>query len=491
MQTAIAEFLRGRAHSLRVLVAGDVMVDRYVVGEVDRISPEAPVPVLRQTRQYSRAGGAANVAANLAGLGLHASLVGYVGEDEPAEALRAELRGAEIGTSGLVPVNAPTTLKTRIVSRTQQLVRFDLEAGPETVASESAVRLREQALGEAEKADAIVLSDYGKGVLSPELCRDLVEAGRRRRIPVLVDPKGRDFQRYAGATTVCPNAAELALATGVAPADTPALFAAGRAMVRALSLEFLTVTLSERGIQVLGRDEGVDLHSPALAREVFDVSGAGDTVIAALAAGVAGGLSLDAALHLANLAAGTVVAKLGTVPVQRGEVLSQLGEIAHFDSARKAVAQEEAIRQVRQWQDKGETIVFTNGCFDLLHVGHISLLESSRRLGSKLVVGVNTDASVARLKGPLRPVVGEQERCRVLAALAAVDLVVLFGEATPLELIRAIRPSVLVKGSEYTTDRVVGAPEVLASGGRVELLPMLAGYSTTALVRRVRADGQR
>ena len=481
----VLELLEYGFRSLRVLVVGDLMLDRYVEGEVERISPEAPVPVLRQAREYSRPGGAANVAMNLSGLGLKASLCGRLGRDAAGDELRQLMREAGVDTGCVVDSATPTITKTRVVSRTQQLLRVDVEsreASPEAEDVAMATRAAEAVRG----MNAVVLSDYAKGALSPMVCRSVIEAAKREGIPVLVDPKTRDLSRYRGSTTICPNLPELSLATGIAVHQTDALLAAAHRLLQELDVEFLTVTMSERGIRVLQREQS-DFVSPAKAREVFDVSGAGDTVIATLAACLAAGLGLPTAVELANLAAGIVVAKLGTVPVSAGELVGLLTRSPVVSSNEKVLTRDRACARVEEWRAEGETIVFTNGCFDLLHLGHVTLLEDCRRFGSKLVVALNTDASVSRLKGPTRPIVGENERAKVMAALAAVDLVTLFDEPTPLELIQAMQPDVLVKGGDYTVQTVVGHEMVAAYGGRVEIVPTVEGFSTTNIVRRMAA----
>ena len=482
---SVLNLLESGFHRLRILVVGDVMIDRYIVGDVERISPEAPVPVLRQARSYARPGGAANVAMNLAGLGLQATLAGLVGDDDAASELQRMVAAAGVDTGALVTGSRPTIAKTRLVSRTQQLMRIDVES--RDAASESDVaELTQRAVAAVAQADAVILSDYAKGALTAGLCRAVIDTARERGVPILADPKTRDLAKYSGATTICPNLSELSAATGVEAHATPRLLQAGRDLLSDLDVEFLTVTMSEKGIHVL-RHGGTEqeYHSPARAREVFDVSGAGDTVIATLAAGLAGGLQVHSAVELANVAAGIVVAKLGTVPVAAHELIRELTISSGVDAAEKVLDRDRAIARVREWRAAGERIVFTNGCFDLLHIGHITLLEDCRRFGSKLVVGMNTDRSVSELKGPTRPIVGENERTRVMAALGSVDLVVLFDQETPLDLIRAMRPDVLVKGGDYTIETVVGHEEVIASGGAVEIVPTVEGFSTSNIVRRM------
>jgi D-beta-D-heptose 7-phosphate kinase/D-beta-D-heptose 1-phosphate adenosyltransferase len=347
-------------------------------------------------------------------------------------------------------------------------------------------RLEERAVGLAAKVHAVILSDYAKGALTEGICSAVIRAARTAGVPVLADPKTPDFSKYSGATTVCPNLGELSLATGVASHRTEELLTAAQALLVEHDFKFLTVTMSEKGITLLRQEERY--HSPARAREVFDVSGAGDTVIATLAASMAGGLKVTTAVELANMAAGIVVGKVGTVPIAQHELIAALTPSSGVTAVEKILDLERMVTRVSEWRAAGETIVFTNGCFDLLHVGHIALLEECRRFGSKLVLGLNADASICRLKGPTRPIVGERERAKVMAALAAVDAVVLFAEDTPLELIRALKPNVLVKGGDYTIETVVGHEDVIAQGGRVEIVPIVEGFSTTNIVKKLTAQ---
>jgi D-beta-D-heptose 7-phosphate kinase/D-beta-D-heptose 1-phosphate adenosyltransferase len=484
---SILNLLEGGFSQLKILVVGDIMLDRYIHGEVERISPEAPVPVIRHAQRYERAGGAANVAMNLAGLGCQTFLSGFWGNDAEQAELAAILGRAGVDTAGIVSGSLPTISKTRIVGRMQQLLRLDIESRDQPPATE-AQWLLERATELVTKVHAVILSDYAKGALSTALCEAVIHVARTANIPVLADPKTPDFSKYSGATSVCPNLGELAQATGIPAHHTEALLAAGQALVAEHDFKFLTVTMSEKGISVLrpasAGKTGV-YHSPARAREVFDVSGAGDTVIATLTAGLAAGLQVETAVELANLAAGIVVGKVGTVPIASHELVAALTPSSGLSAGEKILDLERMKLRVAEWRASGETIVFTNGCFDLLHVGHITLLEDCHRFGTKLVLGLNADASVCRLKGPTRPIVGERERARVMAALAAVDAVVLFEEDTPLELIRALRPNVLVKGGDYTVETVVGHEVVAAAGGRVEIVPTVEGFSTTNIVKKL------
>ena len=481
---SVLELLERGFGKLKILVVGDIMLDRYIIGQVERISPEAPVPVLRHAERYERPGGAANVAMNLAGLGCSAVLAGFWGDDSEQAELAKLLETAGVDTVGVVSSSLPTISKTRIVARTQQVLRLDIESR-EAIPEEETARLQARCVDLVTKVHAVILSDYAKGVLTAGVCEAVIRAARAAGVPVLADPKTRDFGKYSGATTVCPNLSELSLATGVSAHDTVELLRAARAQMVEHDLQYLTVTMSEKGITNVSRDG--NYHSPARAREVFDVSGAGDTVIATMAASLAGGLQIETAIELANLAAGIVVGKVGTVPIAGHELVRALTPSSGITSGEKILDSGQVQRRVAEWRASGDTVVFTNGCFDLLHVGHITLLEDCRRFGSKLVLGLNSDASVCRLKGPTRPIVGERERARVMAALASVDAVVLFDEDTPLELIRELKPDVLVKGGDYSVETVVGHEEVMASGGRVEIVPTVEGFSTTNIVKKLTA----
>jgi D-beta-D-heptose 7-phosphate kinase / D-beta-D-heptose 1-phosphate adenosyltransferase len=332
----------------------------------------------------------------------------------------------------------------------------------------------------------LILSDYAKGVLTEQLSSTLIKAARAAHVPVLVDPKSRSFERYRGATTICPNLNELSLATQESSKDVSKILASGQKMIADLDLEFLAVTLSEKGIAVLYPEKQILL--PAVARNVFDVSGAGDTVIATLALAIAGKLPVETAAQLANLAAGIVVSKVGTVPIQKHDLIGALSEEIGLHAQEKVLPLEQLQARVSSWRSSGKKIVFTNGCFDILHIGHISLLEAARRQGDKLVVAINSDQSVHRLKGPTRPMVGERERAQMLAALAAVDSVVVFEEDTPLAMIEALRPDILIKGGDYTEATIVGAAEVRKWGGVVKIIPIVEGFSTTKIIAKAIAS---
>ena len=481
-QAVIGEVRRGFG-GRRVVVVGDLMLDRYLWGRVERISPEAPVPVVRLERETESAGGAANVARNLACLGLRVSLAGVTGEDAGRAGLLSQLAANGIDAAAVLPSDdRATTVKTRVVGDHQQMIRIDAEQARPLSARDSE-RLLAAVSPLLAQAAALVLSDYAKGVLTDSLCQRLIQTSRDAGVPVLIDPKGRDFARYAGATLITPNRAELALATGVPASDLDGLLGAGAALREALGLLWLVVTLSEQGMVLLGPDGSHQI--PAVTREVFDVSGAGDTVIAAFAAGLSARLPLEDTAHLANLAAGVVVGKVGTATISASELLEAITGESALAQAAKICDADQALERVSRWQAAGERVVFTNGCFDLLHVGHVTYLERARGYGHRLVVGLNTDRSVRALKGPARPLIREEDRARVLAALASVDAVVLFDQETPLELIARLRPDVLAKGADYREEEVVGASEVKSWGGRVILVPLVENQSTSAIVQRV------
>ncbi|MGF1623369.1 MAG: D-glycero-beta-D-manno-heptose 1-phosphate adenylyltransferase [Alphaproteobacteria bacterium] len=472
----------------RVLVVGDVMLDRFVYGEVGRVSPEAPIAVFREgASATAMLGGAGNLARNVAALGGQAVLVGLVGDDAEADIVRRLAAGTDgLDARLVVDAGRPTTLKTRYVSRGQQLLRVDREVddpGPHQ-AIEALIAAVRQALRDPEPpVHAVVLSDYAKGVLSGPVVREVVAAASRLHVPVLVDPKTADLSYYGPVDVLTPNAGELARATGLpVDSDESVETAALVALARARS-GTLVVTRAERGLSVVPR-VGAAIHWPARVHQVFDVSGAGDTVMAVLALSLASGLAIGPAAELANLAGGLVVQKAGTATISRTELADALADAHSADVGRKVVDLDTLAGRVAQWRDRGLRIGFTNGCFDLIHPGHAGLLSQARTACDRLVVGLNTDASVKRLKGPDRPVQSEQARATVLAALAAVDAVVLFDDDTPLALIDAIRPDVLVKGADYTVETVVGSDIVLGYGGRVLLADIRQGHSTSAIIAR-------
>jgi D-beta-D-heptose 7-phosphate kinase/D-beta-D-heptose 1-phosphate adenosyltransferase len=461
---------------LRVLVAGDAMLDEYWFGDTVRISPEAPVPVVRTRSAEQRPGGAANVALNVAALGARSVLAAIVGEDERGRLLTQTLEPRGVSCEFVRSRTLSTIHKLRVLARSQQLLRIDAEQSLEACAAElgaSFARLVPQ-------ADAVVLSDYAKGTLSR--VAELIAACRAADVPVLVDPKGTDFARYRGAHALTPNRNEFEAVVG-ACADEADFARKGDALREELDLKVLLVTRGEQGMTLFeGGAEPVTL--PARAREVFDVSGAGDTVIALLAAGVAARLSAADAAALANLGAGIVVGKIGVATVSRSELTRALH--AQGSGGRGLVMSPELVALVAEAKGRGERVVFTNGCFDILHAGHVSYLEEAKSCGDRLIVAVNDDDSVRRLKGAGRPITPLADRMAVLAGLASVDWVVPFGEDTPAALIAKVLPDVLVKGGDYRVDQIAGGDTVLKSGGEVRILGFKPGRSTSALIDAVR-----
>ena len=470
-----------------VLVVGDVMLDRFVEGEIERISPEAPVPVLRLARTREMPGGAGNVASNIAALGGQAVLVGLAGRDEAAASLERLVAASGRVRMALVRTGArPTICKTRFIAARQQVVRTDEESlAPLDVEEEQGLLA---AIGrEIGTANAVILSDYGKGALSSAVIASCMAEARARGIPVFVDPKSDDFSRYRGATCITPNQRELGRAARRTLTDTAGVIAAAEQVMAEAEADAILATRSEKGMLLVERGQA-PVSVAARAREVFDVSGAGDTVIATLALAHAAGRTLAQSMRIANAAAGVVVSKLGTATATIAEVLHELGE-GHDDAPRapsRLQTPERAAALVEAWRGQGLLVGFTNGCFDILHAGHVALLAQARAACDRLVVGVNTDAGVARLKGPARPVNGLAGRAAVLAALRDVDCVVAFDTPTPLELIEMLAPDVLVKGADYTRETVVGAAFVLARGGRVVLAELVAGASTTGIIARAK-----
>ncbi len=466
----------------RIIVLGDVMLDRFVYGNVARISPEAPIPVLLIDKESAMPGGAANVARNVAALGGEAILIGVIGDDRAGDSLQAMLDFEKNLAGDFVRVpTAQTTEKIRFIAAQQQLLRADSEQ-PQTADWQP---LAERFFHHLPGAHAIVLSDYAKGVLSPELLKPVIAAARDAGIPIVLDPKNLDCSRYNGVTVLTPNRGEAAAMSGIAiEGDEDAAAAAKILLDMMPETQSVLITRGADGM-TLARRDGSIAHSPALAREVFDVSGAGDTVTASLALSLATGLSLDDAVLIANTAGGLVVGKHNTAVVSHDELLKALLLAGQPDFTAKVVGLEECASIVAGWRKRGVRIGFTNGCFDLIHPGHVSLLTEAKGVCDRLVVGLNTDSSIKRLKGPTRPVQDEVARAIVLGSLSAVDMIVLFDENTPIELICAIRPDVLVKGQDYTVDQVVGAAEVTAYGGRVHLATIQPGQSTSRTIARI------
>ena len=475
----------------RILVIGDVMLDRYLWGDVKRISPEAPVPIYHVKKRSAVPGGAGSVVLNLIGLGASATLLGIIGRDDYGTMLRRLVDDKKIASILIEDSSRPTITKSRLLSKGQQLLRIDDES---TMVIDDG--LKAKIIAEADKhiaaSDAVILSDYGKGIFqSPGLTETVIDIARSHDIPVVVDPKGKNWVRYAGATCITPNTAEFSLVSGEDCRDDDALVTAMEDVRARYRLSNLLVTRGALGMCLSGEGRKPEFI-PAIAREVYDVSGAGDTVIATLAAGVAAGMTFPDAARMANIAAGVVVGKLGTQPINLLELRAAEGlntdEICGTVNT-KVHSLAAAVVQVQAWKAVDDRIVFTNGCFDLLHPGHIHLLNEAKRCGNRLIIGLNSDESVRRIKGPQRPILTDSDRAAILGALDCVDLVVIFDEDTPVKLIDALKPDVLVKGADYRAEDVVGREIVESNGGRVHLVPVREGYSTTGITERMSRIG--
>ena len=467
-------------HLAKLLVIGDVMLDRYWHGAASRISPEAPVPVVQVGNQEDRPGGAGNVALNIAALGSAATLIGVVGKDDNAQDLESRLTAAGVYCEFLKSEDKPTITKLRVISQHQQLIRLDFE---EKFDEKDVADLQSLATSLLPSAQVLVLSDYAKGALQDVAA--LIELARKQNIPIIVDPKGTDFGKYRGATLLTPNLSEFEAVVGPC-ANEEELVSKGLALMSELELQAILITRGEHGMTLL-RPNSEELNLPARAREVFDVTGAGDTVISVLASALAAGDSLADATGIANLAAGLVVGKLGTAAISGPELRRAI--LDEQDSGMGVMTAEQLSIAVHDAKAHGEKIVFTNGCFDIIHAGHVGYLSEAKKLGDRLVVAINADSSVTRLKGPGRPINPVERRMAVLDGLEAVDWVVSFEEDTPEELLRSLQPDILVKGGDYSLEQVVGGEYVLSYGGEVKALEFLDDCSTSAIVEKMKDSG--
>jgi len=460
-----------------VLVLGDVMLDRYWIGETSRISPEAPVPVIKVGDIEERAGGAGNVAINIAALGANASVIGLTGEDDAAISLVKLMQHAGVEAHFSQDASHATVTKLRVLSRNQQLIRLDFEDGFPNNNNQELLELFNQQIS---KAGAVILSDYGKGTLQD--CQCFIQQAIAHQIPVLVDPKGSDFSKYKGATIITPNLSEFEEVVGHCKNEDE-IVTKGMALLEELNLSALLITRSEKGMTLLQRGKDA-LHLPTRAREVYDVTGAGDTVISVLAASLAAGADLAEATMLSNLGAGVVVNKIGTATVSQEELKRAIRQTHTVQ--RGVMDEDEMLHLARQAQSCGEKIVMTNGCFDILHTGHVAYLEEAALLGERLIVAVNDDDSIKRLKGADRPVNPMDKRMRMLAALECVDWVVPFYEDTPTRLICKLSPDILVKGGDNKVDEIPGSDCVREAGGEVRVLTYIDGVSTTEIISSIR-----
>lgn len=462
----------------KVLVLGDVMLDRYWFGATNRISPEAPVPVVKVQGNEERAGGAANVAMNIASLNVPVELLGLTGKDEAGTALQSLLNQHNIQCNFVQLDSHPTITKLRILSRHQQLLRLDFEEDFQQVTSEL---LLEKLQSAVKNYGALVLSDYGKGTLNQ--VQQMIQIARQAKVPVLIDPKGTDFERYRGATLLTPNMSEFEAVVGKCHSETE-IVEKGLELIRKLELTALLVTRSEKGMTLLRPDQP-PFHLATEAKEVFDVTGAGDTVISVLATALADGRSFEESCYLSNVAAGIVVGKLGTSTVSVVELENAIH--GRTTTGFGIMTEDELKRAVRLAKQRGEKVVMTNGCFDILHPGHVSYLENARKLGDRLVVAVNSDQSVKRLKGETRPINDLATRMAVLAGLASVDWLVEFNEDTPQRLISEVLPDLLVKGGDYKPEDIAGSQEVWANGGDVRVLNFEDGCSTSNVIKKIQS----
>lgn len=475
---------------LGIMVAGDIMLDIFVYGDVDRISPESPVPVLNIAREDRMMGGAGNVVSNLGTLGVKSYVFAVVGNDDEGRQVQslAAKSGADVSNI-IVDASRPTSVKTRYIARAQHLLRTDSEK-THALSADQESALMDAVNKTLPKVKAVVLSDYGKGVLSKSVIAKIIAAAKEKNIPVLVDPKGLDFSIYKGADIVTPNRKELSQAAAGLPTKTDdEIVAAARKIRESCGIENIIATRSEDGMSVIGKN--APLHLKTQVREVFDVSGAGDTVIATIAAALGAGASLEEAAKLANIAGGIVVGKVGTTPIRSGELLDALEGSQSFGHQAPLSDWDSAVETIRSWKAKGLKVGFTNGCFDIIHYGHVNYLNHARSKCDRLIVGLNHDASVRILKGPTRPVNDETARATVMGALGAIDLVVLFGaekagdDNTPCAIIEKLQPDIFFKGGDYTIGQLPEAKIVQAYGGEVSIMNLYEGYSTTSTIEKM------
>lgn len=490
MPTPLIELVENLPKS-RVVLVGDFMVDKYIFGSTDRVSPEAPIPILRYTREEYRLGGAGFVLAGLCELGAEVRAVGIVGNDEAGKVLCERMTTAGADCSGLVTTNGrPTVTKTRLLGSSedkspQQMIRLDMEdASP--VDAATAKRLIAAAIAAMDNADVVAIEDYNKGVLTPDVCRQVIAAARERGLPVLIDParlSAPDYLKYTGATALKLNRPEVERATGMLARSRDQWKTAAEALLTKLDLDAIVLTLNDAGAYYATRDGTHELLA-GRKRQVADATGAGDMVLVTLCLARAGGAEWRDAVALANTAGGLEVEKLGCVPITREEIVHDL-MAEHHETSGKQRTLEQILPELTRHRAAGRKVVFTNGCFDLIHLGHVKYFQFAKSQGDLLVVGVNTDSSIRRLKGSKRPIINENDRVGVLEELESIDYLIRFDDDTPLELIKAIRPHVLVKGADYAKEAVVGWDLVEADGGHVALAPLIDGRSTSAVVERI------
>lgn len=465
-----------------ILVVGDLMLDRYLWGSADRISPEAPVPVVAVKKESETLGGAGNVANNLVALGASVTMLSVVGSDETADIIRRKLESSGVIQQLIVESNRSTSLKTRVIATHSQMLRFDVETVAD-ISVDSIQAILSFCIENLKNFDVLLLSDYKKGVLGDSLTRDLIKMANDKNIPVLADPKGKDYSKYFGATLLTPNKKEASEATGITISDDDSLIKAGMKLKNDVNLTNSIITLSEDGIGIFENYKMIKL--PTLAREVYDVTGAGDTVLASLAFAISAKVDIVEACAFANKAAAVVVSKIGSATATIDEIIAYENSEEKDGFEDKLVSLNEAVRIAGNQKQNNKKVVFTNGCFDILHYGHVKYLSEAKKCGDLLIVGLNSDASVKRIKGHNRPINPEYDRAMVIAGLEAVDYVVMFDDDTPIELISAIVPNVLVKGADYKPSDIVGYDVVVKNGGSVQVIEFVDGRSTTKTIEKI------
>ena len=473
------------------LVIGDIMLDEYINGNVKRLSPEAPVPIVNVNDNIYKIGGAGNVALNLLGLGIKTVIVGEIGDDNSGEILKSLFKENGLPTKHLLKKKGSTTTKTRVMSGQQQIVRLDYDefsAGPNQIELKKILKLI------SSSPSAIIISDYEKGFLTALALKKIIHAANKKNIPILIDPKGKDLEKYRGATAITPNKKEAYLLANLTSKKENILEKSLKKIIKKYNFTFISMTQGEYGIKYITHNKVEEFPTRA-SEQVFDVSGAGDTVIATLTASIIGNLPLKDGFELANLAAGIVIRQIGTMPIEKNELLIELHSLTSINTIKKVIGSKEdlldqvkTLRKNNPGQDskKKLSIGFTNGCFDILHAGHVTYLAKAKEQVDLLIVALNSDRSVRKIKGSDRPIIGEADRALVLCALESVDSVILFDENTPLNLIKSIKPDVLFKGNDYTIESVVGAKEVKKWGGKVTLVPVVEGRSTTKIIKKLR-----
>ena len=465
------------------LVIGDIMLDQYISGAAKRLSPEAPVPVINVNDNVARIGGAGNVALNLLGLGIKTVLIGEIGSDDSGKILKDLFRENGIATKYLIKKKGATTTKTRIMSGQQQMVRLDydeLSTGPNQTELTKIIKLI------STGPSAIIISDYEKGFLTAPVLKKIIQAANKKNIPILVDPKGKNLEKYRGVTAITPNKKEAYLLANLTDQNEELLDASLRKIIKKYDFNFIAMTQGENGIKHIANNK-IEEYPTRTSKQVFDVSGAGDTVIATLTASIIAKISLKDSFELANLAAGIVVRQIGTIPINQNELLMELHSLLSINTINKVTTIDELISLVKHFRLEGSSLLvgFTNGCFDILHAGHVTYLAEAAKHVDLLIVGLNSDSSVRKIKGTDRPIIGEADRALVLCSLESVDCVILFDEASPINLIKLIKPDLLFKGSDYKLKDVVGAKEMKKWGGKVNLIPVVEGKSTSKIIKKL------